>query len=194
MPKIPALPPMTSVDTADELAIEDVSVTTTKRMTLTKLKEWFQTLAGWVTTAALGDATVTPDKLATGAARAVVTTNESTSSSSFTNLSTVGPEVTVTIGANGLALVSIYARLSSATVSNVPAMGFALSGANTVAASFDYSISHAAASGAAEARAGATFLLTGLTPGSTTFTAKYARESGTVSSVFNDRRLSVVPL
>ncbi len=48
MPKIPALPPMTSVDTLDELPIEDVSAGTTKYITLTKLKEWFQTLTSWV--------------------------------------------------------------------------------------------------------------------------------------------------
>lgn len=49
MPKIPALPPMTSVDTADELPIEDVSAGTTKYITLTKLKEWFQSLTAWIT-------------------------------------------------------------------------------------------------------------------------------------------------
>lgn len=51
MPKIPALPPMTSVDTADEIPIEDVSAGTTKYITLTKLKEWFQSLTGWITAA-----------------------------------------------------------------------------------------------------------------------------------------------
>lgn len=48
MPKIPALPPMTTVDTADQIPIEDVSTGNTKYITLTKLKEWFQSLAAWV--------------------------------------------------------------------------------------------------------------------------------------------------
>lgn len=66
MPKIPALPPMTSVDTADELPIEDVSAGTTKYITLTKLKEWFQSLAGWITTAMIADANITPPKISSG--------------------------------------------------------------------------------------------------------------------------------
>lgn len=49
MPKIPALPPMTSPDGADELPIEDVSTGNTKYITLTRLKEWLQALTGWVT-------------------------------------------------------------------------------------------------------------------------------------------------
>ena len=59
MPKIPALPPMTSPDGADQLPIEDVSTTNTKYITLTRLKEWLQSLAGWVTTAMIGDNQVT---------------------------------------------------------------------------------------------------------------------------------------
>ena len=76
MPKIPALPPMTAPDAADELPIEDVSVNTTKYITLTKLKEWFQALTGWISPAMLAsdavetvkikDANVTNAKLATG--------------------------------------------------------------------------------------------------------------------------------
>lgn len=63
MPKIPALPPMTSPDTADMLPIEDVSAGSTKYITLTKLKEWFQSLVGWITTAMIGDLQVTNSKV-----------------------------------------------------------------------------------------------------------------------------------
>jgi hypothetical protein len=62
MPKIPSLPPMTSPDTADELPIEDVSASTTKYITLTKLKEWFQSLSGWISTAMLAAGAVTDTK------------------------------------------------------------------------------------------------------------------------------------
>ena len=59
MPKIPGLPVMTSPDGADEIPIEDVSVTTTKYITLTKLKEWLQALVGWISTAMLADGAAT---------------------------------------------------------------------------------------------------------------------------------------
>lgn len=62
MPKIPGLPIMNSPDGADEIPIEDVSVTTTKYITLTKLKEWFQSLVGWITTAMIADDAVTNAK------------------------------------------------------------------------------------------------------------------------------------
>lgn len=65
MPKIPALPPMTSPDGLDELPIEDVSVGTTKYITLTRLKEWLQALVGWVSTAMLSDGLLTNAKLNT---------------------------------------------------------------------------------------------------------------------------------
>lgn len=59
MPKIPGMPVMTSPDGDDEIPIEDVSVTTTKYITLTKLKEWFQALVGWISTAMLADGAAT---------------------------------------------------------------------------------------------------------------------------------------
>ena len=66
MPKISALPVITSPDSADELPIVDTSASSTKKMTLTKLKEWLQSLVGWVTTAAIADGAVTPAKRSGG--------------------------------------------------------------------------------------------------------------------------------
>lgn len=60
--KISALPNLTTADAADQLPIQDVSASTTKKMTLTVLKEWFQTLVGWISTAMLADSSVTPVK------------------------------------------------------------------------------------------------------------------------------------
>lgn len=48
MPKISALPPMTSTDGDDESPIVDDSVGTTKKLTLTQLKEWLQSLSAWI--------------------------------------------------------------------------------------------------------------------------------------------------
>lgn len=49
MPKISALPPMTTADAADEAPIVDTSVTTTKKWTLTLLLTYLQSLLSWVT-------------------------------------------------------------------------------------------------------------------------------------------------
>lgn len=49
MPKISALPPMTTADAADEAPIVDTSATTTKKWTLTLLKTYLQSLTAWVT-------------------------------------------------------------------------------------------------------------------------------------------------
>lgn len=62
MPKISALPAMTSADGADPAPIVDDSATTTKKITLTKMKEWLQSLTAWITTAMITDANVTPAK------------------------------------------------------------------------------------------------------------------------------------
>jgi hypothetical protein len=70
MVKISALPPMTSPDGDDEAPIVDDSVGSTKKFTLTLLKEWLQSLVGWITTAMIGADQVTATKIdwaATGA-------------------------------------------------------------------------------------------------------------------------------
>lgn len=51
MPKISALPAMTTADGADPAPIVDDSASQTKKITLTKVKEWLQTLTAWVTPA-----------------------------------------------------------------------------------------------------------------------------------------------
>jgi hypothetical protein len=59
MPKISALPPMTTAAADDEQPIVDKSVTTTKKWTLTLLVTYLQGLAGWISSnAMLGSAIV----------------------------------------------------------------------------------------------------------------------------------------
>lgn len=50
MPKISALPPMTTATADDEAPIVDDSVGDTKKFTLTVLKEWLQALVSWIST------------------------------------------------------------------------------------------------------------------------------------------------
>ena len=55
-----------------------------------------------------------------GAKSAIVATSETTTSSSFTDLATPGPAVTVTIGASGMALVVVTAALANNTINDYP--------------------------------------------------------------------------
>jgi hypothetical protein len=147
-----------------------------------------------ITTAKLADASVTPSKLALGPQTASVDTSQSTTSTSFTDLSTAGPAVTVTIGANGIALVTLTALTDSATVGNRKDMAFAVSGANTIAVNTNMMLRTSTSSGGSSIFCSSTFLMTGLNAGSTTFTAKYRRGGGDGSSIFANRTISVVPL
>jgi len=63
MPKISALPNLTTPDGADELPINDVSATTTKKFTLTILKEWLQAITSFVTRTMITNAAVDKTKI-----------------------------------------------------------------------------------------------------------------------------------
>ena len=140
-----------------------------------------------ITTANLAAASVTPDKLSLGGQNNFVFTDQSTSSTSFTDLATV-QSLTVTVGANGLLLVMWSAGLYN--VAGQKYCGVALSGANTVAAGDNESIRNDAATfSGTQSRAR---LFTGLTPGSTTVTLKFRTASGTAN--FFTRNLTVIPL
>ena len=121
---------------------------------------------------------------------ATINTGQTTSSLSFTDLATVGPAVTVTIGSTGKALVAIYSSLFN-TTNNYALAGYAVSGASTVAASDLAALQHG---DSVAIRAGATLLQTGLTVGSNTFTMKYRKDAGAGVADFTGRRILVTPL
>ena len=126
-------------------------------------------------------------------ATATVATAESTSSASYTDLTTVTDTVTVNIGSGGSALVMINAAIQPSATNGEGHLSFAISGASTVAASDAVGVQYNAYTATASNRMGNTFLMTGLTPGSTTFKMKYFR-GGSGSVTFSTRRISVVPL
>jgi hypothetical protein len=116
---------------------------------------------------------------------ATVATSQATAVTSYTDLTTAGPAVTVVTGAT--ALVTVGCRAGSSGANNA-FMSFVISGASTLAAD--------------DARcfgvAGTNFIsgcqqipVTGLTPGSNTFTAKY-RASGDTAT-FQNRTIVVRP-
>jgi hypothetical protein len=109
-------------------------------------------------------------------------------STSFTDLDTVGPTATVTSG--NRVLMVLKCVLSNNTVNALSAMGVSSSGAHTVSASDIYSLRHT--SSTANAQVAASFVhIFGVTPGTSTWTAQYKVTSGTGN--FDARMMSIVP-
>lgn len=116
---------------------------------------------------------------------------ESTSSTSFTDLNTVGPTVTVQTGAN--ALICINARAVNSTDQASAFASVEVSGASNIPATVENSLQidmpyFAISNGH---RAGIAYIQTGLTPGLNTFTMKYRVYVGTAQ--YRRRQISVIP-
>ena len=123
---------------------------------------------------------------------ATVATSQTTTSNSYTDLATVGPEVTLTTGTK--ALVIITCALSNGGASNQRAfMSYAVSGATTIAASDASAVINVNGQTApTQVRASAAAIVT-LTSGSNVFTAKYKSESSNTSTFLN-REINVINL
>jgi hypothetical protein len=129
-----------------------------------------------------------------GPGTAYVATEETTTSTSYTDLATTTDQVTINVGSSGMALVSLSCVQSTNVVGQAAYMGVALSGSNTVAASDDYALQMYAASSNWQG-AGISFLITNLTTGATTFKAKYRTTGGGGDTgYFFNRRIAVIPL
>jgi hypothetical protein len=115
-----------------------------------------------------------------------VSAYESTSSTSFTDLSTAGPAVTLTTGT--LALVLIQSYLEGVGTGKMAQASFAVSGATTLAASSERAV-HCFNN---VLQAG-THHWAALNAGSNTFTMKYRREGGSGDVFFQRRRITVIP-
>jgi len=117
--------------------------------------------------------------------QATVATSQTTVSGAYTDLATVGPAVTITTGTS--ALVTIGSAIQGSSSLLTCYMSWAVSGATTSAAV------DARAVGIANQQlifASRVFLMTGLTPGSNTFTAKY-KTSGGATGTYTDRNMIV---
>jgi hypothetical protein len=105
------------------------------------------------------------------------------------DLATVGPTVTAVTGSSALVIVSAMVGLAS--FAGKPVMGFAVSGATTIAASIDRAASWTDTTANALEWSSAVWVEhVTLTPGTNTFTAKY----GNASCQFKDRSLTVIAL
>ena len=120
-------------------------------------------------------------------------TSQTTTSTSYTDLGTVGPAVTITTGTK--ALVILTAVIDNSSSGNRSNMGFAVSGASTIAATDKWSISLiSTGSYVPQMTASGVFLVTGLTAGSNTFTAKYRSSNAAATARFDFRQIAVMDM
>jgi len=139
-----------------------------------------------------------------------VATAQSRSANTYGDLTTVGPAATITVGPSGKVLVTLGALIDCQTPSFQAnpaaggAMSFAVSGANTIAVNDQYALHMAgtwqSTAGTPTAKlsvsnmASRQSLVTGLTPGSTTFTAKYRSFTSGENCTFQLRNITVVAI
>lgn len=126
-------------------------------------------------------------------ATASVATSQTTTSLSYTDLTTVGPSVTITTGYRALVFIGARSMHSSVTAAGEHAkVSYAVSGATTIAASDTWS-SYRAATTSNNNRNPIVHLTSALNPGSNTFTLKY-KVSAAGTGTFDNRSITVVAL
>jgi hypothetical protein len=117
-----------------------------------------------------------------------IVTSQTTGSTSYTNLTTSGPAVTVTTGTQALVIVS--SRLTVDTAGQTAYAMYAVSGATTIAGDDNGSLQHTPSNGGYNMRASAVYVESSLTGGSNTFTVQYRVTGGT--GTWSARRLVVM--
>ena len=122
---------------------------------------------------------------------ATVLTSQTTSSGTLGDLATVGPSVTIDTGTSALVSVSCFA-FNTLGAGNTAFMSPAVSGASSIAASTNFGARTTFWTSNASVSMSGFFIMTGLTAGSNTFTAKYSTDGSTIS--FGNRYLIVIPL
>lgn len=120
-----------------------------------------------------------------------VSTSQSTTSTSYTDLTTVGPSVTATTGVAALVTFSCWATNDTGGARS--AVSYAMSGASSAAGQDLTSGAMQVGSGTTglSTSVGRAYLHTSLTAGSTTFKVQYKASAGT--GTFQQRTLSVIP-
>jgi hypothetical protein len=123
-------------------------------------------------------------------ASAYVTAVEGTTSTSFTDLATYGPEVSVLTGNS--AMIFTATILAQTTVNAYAVQSYEISGATTSSPGSATGLNFRAGASNQQFRGTYVDLLTGLTPGVNTFTMKYQALSGGTAS-FGQRIIFVLP-
>jgi hypothetical protein len=122
--------------------------------------------------------------------KADISTSQTTTSSSFTDLATPGPTVTVTTGTKALVFASC--QMANSGANSVTQMSVAVSGATTIAASQNDDLYNDGLGAGNANRATVAILFDALTAGSNTFKMQYRVAANT--GTFYDRSLIVMAL
>ncbi len=120
---------------------------------------------------------------------AAVSTAETTTSTSYTDLATAGPAVTVTTGTQALVIITSVIHVN--TAGSIGFMGYAVSGATTIAASDTDSLFYESPNASGDRVRASVVILETVTAGSNTFTAKYRVNANT--GTFQLRTIAVIP-
>lgn len=147
----------------------------------------------WNNTAAMGNALKAAiATMGYGTQRASVATSETTTTSaSYTDLTTTTDQVTVGIGSSGKALVFFGSQVANSGAGGYGYVAVDVSGANTIAASDADAIKLCSNANNSAKQHSNAILFTGLTAGNTTFKLKYKVSAGT--GTFANRRIAVIP-
>lgn len=122
---------------------------------------------------------------------ATVITSQATTSTSYADLTTVGPSVSVTTGTK--AIVCVSATLLNSGTNFGSYASYAVSGVTTIAAADQWSIILDGTALSNPMRVGAVHFQESLNPGVNVFTMKYKADA-TSSASFANRHLFVIPL
>lgn len=125
-----------------------------------------------------------------GIETSLVATAETTTSTTYADLATTGPTVTLTTGTRALWFLSVRAENDTVNVNTYASV--AVTGATTLAASDNNAVLVDGVAAANSPRQASAHLETGLTPGSNTFTVQYRCNSNTAT--FRHRELVVIAL
>lgn len=104
---------------------------------------------------------------------------------------TPGTNPSVTLATGTTALVSISALTANNTAAGGAIISVAVSGATTLAASLDYAANYDNTSANYFLTIGHTFVITGLTAGTNTFTLNYSNNNATFTATYQRRRITV---
>ncbi len=119
-----------------------------------------------------------------------VSTNENTTSTSYTDLTTPGPSLSVACGT--IALVYFAASQANDTANSACLSSVEVTGASSVSASDSWALLSDGVQAGNFVRYGMFHVFTGLTAGTNTFTMKY--RAGSSTARFQRREIAVIPL
>ena len=119
-----------------------------------------------------------------------INTAETTASSTYVDLATAGPSISVVTGT--IAIVLFACEMADNVVNSLTKCSVQVSGASSVAASDSWMLSMDGNATNNFSRGAMTHVFTGLTAGTNTFMMKYAVGSNT--GTFKTREINVIPL